>query len=192
MRLMHLCRAHCSINIFIPHQCEILPHNLFSSVRRVLTPIVFLLVVGERHARARRTDRYLIIIFSPSFYFFFHLFIIVDISTALQNQSVLRFSISIEKSTPHKTCGLNSPPTRSFVLKYYHLLPFRFPRSFCLVIHLSSCVQGAGPKRLPFRPQHRFNSIDSALQWVDVTVAWVHGHWHFVTIIQLYRFYINT
>lgn len=115
-----------------------------------------------------------------------------DISTALQNRSVLRspFPATERWKNPIAlfSTSIYSPVDR-LETRY---LAFTLP--YVLSHHLSSCVRRAGPKRLQGpATTARLNSIkDHAVARDFCAVAWVRGHWHFVTIIQLYRFYINT
>lgn len=134
---------------------------------------------------------------------------IVDISTALQNESV--FTILVLGNIT-RTCTIFdsvffhnffvSPVWFVFLCRYRYV-NFYFS-SFSRITRLVLAVTmfffkspptlvpapGRGPNRLQV-PQHSRIAQQFARALRLGTVGWVHGHWHFVTIIQLYRFYIN-
>lgn len=117
--------------------------------------------------KRKRTDRYL----SSSYFFFFlnlSFIIIVDINTALQNQSVLRFFFSIERNNQTALILL---PTRSFVFEYYLSLS-----SASLLFSVRIIYTFFSPPFFPFSPifflflsRVSFSFFSSCVQGLDLS-----------------------
>lgn len=154
MRLMHLCRS------------AAFELSYSAPVRNIFRLLFRLIVFRSRRNARERIDIYLHLII----FFFLNLsfIIIVDINTALQNQSVLRFSFSIERNNQTALILL---PTRSFVFEYYLSLS-----SASLLFSLRIVYTFFSPPFFPFSPflflflsRVSFSFFSSCVQGLDLS-----------------------